>query len=73
MMTIASIGGLIVLLGIGLFWAVRAGKKMQRLENFEVGREKMGSVSEFNRQIDEETDNKINSGNDPVSAPWLRK
>ena len=73
MMTVASIGGLIVLLGIGLFWAVRTGKKMQRLENFEVGREKMGSVSEFNRQIDEETDNKINSGNDPVSAPWLRK
>ena len=72
-MTLMVVIGLITLLGGGFYWAVKMGKKMQRLENFEVGKEKMGSVSEFNRKLDEETDKKIHSGNDPVSAPWLRK
>jgi len=73
MMTLMVVIGLITLLGGGFYWAVRMGKKMQRLENFEVGKEKMGSVSEFNRRIDEETDRKIKSGGDsPVGGAWLR-
>ena len=72
-MTLTLIVGLIFILGLGFWYAVRMGKRMQRLDNFEVGKEKMGSVSEFNRKLDEETDKKIHSGNDPVSAPWLRK
>lgn len=65
--------GLIALLGGGLFWAVRAGKKMQKLDDLEKGIEKMGSISEYNRKLDEETDKKINSNLDPVTGPWLRK
>ena len=73
-MTLFVVIGLITLLGGGFYWAVKMGKKMQRLENFEVGKEKIGNVSEFNRKLDEETDKKIKSGgNDPVSAPWVRK
>lgn len=72
-MTIAMVVGLIALLGGGLFWAVRAGKKMQKLDDLEKGIEKMGSISEYNRKLDEETDKKINSNNNPVTGPWLRK
>ena len=73
MMTLMVVIGLISLLGGGFYYAVRMGKKMQRLDSFEVGKEKMGSVSEFNRKLDEETDNKIHNSDGPVSGPWLRK
>jgi hypothetical protein len=66
--TIVVIG----LLGGGFFYALRMGKKMEQLDQFEEGQEKLGSVSEFNRKLDEETDAKINSGDGPVSGPWLR-
>ena len=72
-MTLGMLIGLIGLLGGALFWAVRVGKKMEKLDQFEEGREKLGNISEFNRKLDEETDKKIESGDDPVSAPWLRK
>jgi len=74
MMTLMVVIGLITLLGGGFYWAVKMGKKMEKLDQFEEGREKMGSVSEFNRRIDEETDQKIKSGGDsPVGGAWLRK
>ena len=66
--TIVVIG----LLGGGFFYALRMGKKMEQLDQFEEGQEKLGSVSEFNRKLDEETDKKIKSGDSPVSGPWLR-
>lgn len=66
--TIVVIG----LLGGGFFYALRMGKKMEQLDQFEEGQEKLGSVSEFNRKLDEETDAKINSGDGPVGGPWLR-
>lgn len=72
-MTLGMLIGLIGLLGGALFWAVRVGEKMEKLDQFEEGREKLGNISEFNRKLDEETDKKIKSGDDPVSAPWLRK
>jgi|3_EtaG_2_1085321.scaffolds.fasta_scaffold89976_3 hypothetical protein len=68
-----SVLGLLVLV---FFWAVRVGRKMEQLERLEVGKDKLGSVSEFNRQIDEETDEKIHGddpNNGPLTGPWLRK
>lgn len=73
MMTLSVVVGLIALLGLGFFYAVRVGKKMQRLNNFEEGQDKVKRVNEGNRKIDEETDKKINSTNNPVGSPWLRK
>ena len=64
--------GLISLLGGGFYYAVRMGKKMEKLDQFEEGKEKLGSVSEFNRKLDEETDKKIKSGDSPVTGAWLR-
>lgn len=72
MMTLMVVIGLISLLGGGFYYAVRMGKKMEKLDQFEEGQEKLGSVSEFNRRLDEETDKKIKSGDSPVSGPWLR-
>lgn len=66
--TIVVIG----LLGGGFFYALRMGKKMEQLDQFEEGQEKLGNVSEFNRRLDEETEAKIHSGDSPVSGPWLR-
>ena len=73
MMTLMVVIGLISLLGGGFYYAVRMGKKMEKLDQFEEGQEKLGSISEFNRKIDDETDEKINSGAGPVTGPWLRK
>ena len=72
MMTLMVVIGLISLLGGGFYYAVRMGKKMEKLDQFEEGKEKLGSVSEFNRKLDEETDKKIKSGDSPVTGAWLR-
>ena len=71
-MTLMVVIGLISLLGGGFYYAVRMGKKMEKLDQFEEGKEKLGSVSEFNRKLDEETDKKIKSGDSPVTGAWLR-
>ena len=73
MITFAMVIGLLALLGGGFFWAVRAGKKMQRLDDIEDTIEKTGNVNEFNRKLDEEIQEKISAGDDPVRFPWLRK
>tara|TARA_Y100001951_G_scaffold78160_1_gene65694 strand:- start:206 stop:436 length:231 start_codon:yes stop_codon:yes gene_type:complete len=74
MMTLATICGLLMLLGFGLFWAVRVGKKMNKLEQMEKGQKVVRNISEFNRKVDKETREKIsNNGGDPVRGPWLRK
>ena len=72
MMTLMVVIGLISLLGGGFYYAVRMGKKMEKLDQFEEGKEKLGSVSEFNRKLDEETDKKNKSGDSPVTGAWLR-
>lgn len=71
-MTLMVVIGFISLLGGGFYYAVRMGKKMEKLDQFEEGKEKLGSVSEFNRKLDEETDKKIKSGDSPVTGAWLR-
>ncbi len=73
MMTLMVVIGLISLLGGCFYYAVSMGKKMEQLDQFEEGQEKLGSVSEFNRKLDEGTDAQINSGDGPVGGPWLRK
>ena len=74
MMTLATICGFVMLLGVGLFWAVRVGRKMNKLEQMEKGQKVVRNINEFNRKVDKETREKIsNNGGDPVRSPWLRK
>ena len=73
-MTLATICGFVMLLGFGLFWAVRVGRKMNKLEQMEKGQKVVRNINEFNRKVDKEASEKIalNRGN-PVRGPWLRK
>ncbi len=73
-MTLATICGFVMLLGFGLFWAVRVGRKMNKLEQMEKGQKVVRNINEFNRKVDKEASEKIaGNGNNPVRGPWLRK
>jgi hypothetical protein len=63
-----------MLLGLGFWWAVRVGGKMNKLKQMEKGQKVAKNISEYNRQVDQDTQKKIalNRGN-PVRGPWLRK
>ena len=73
MMTIASIGGLIALLGMGMFWAVRVGKKMNRLEQMEKGQKVVKELADYNKYLDKKEKVRISSNGDPVRGAWLRE
>jgi len=75
MITVVTICGLLMLLGLGFWWAVRMGEKMNKLKQMEKGQKVVKSISEYNRQVDQDTQKKIaNNGDDnPVRGPWLRK
>jgi|TARA_Y100000758_G_scaffold228495_1_gene165670 hypothetical protein len=65
------ITGLIAMLGLAFWYAVRVGQKMQNLRHMEKGQEAAKNINEFNRKADEETDKHIASGG--ITSPWLRK
>ena len=60
-MTLATICGFVMLLGVGLFWAVRVGRKMNKLEQMEKGQKVVRNINEFNRKVDKETREKISN------------
>lgn len=74
MITVVTICGLLMLLGLGFWWAVRVGGKMNKLKQMEKGQKVAKNISEYNRQVDQDTQKKIalDRGN-PVRGPWLRK
>ena len=63
--------GLLAMLGLGFWYAIRVGQKMQNLKHMEKGQESVKNINEFNRKTDEETDKRIASGG--ITSPWLRK
>ena len=75
-MTLMTLGGILVLLAFGFWWAVRTGKRLNQAEALRERVDKVANVNEFNRKEDEELNRQIqNAGNNhrPVRAPWLRK
>ena len=76
MTTLITLGGILVLLALGFWWAVNTGKRLNQAEALKERVDKVANVNEFNRLEDEETYNQIqNAGDNPstVRAPWLRK
>ena len=76
MTTLITLGGILVLLGLGFWWAVRTGKRLNQAEALRERVDKFANGNEFNRKEDEELNRQIqNAGNNhrPVRAPWLRK
>ena len=75
MTTLITLGGIHVLLGLGFWWAVDTGKRLNQAKSLRERVDKVANVNEFNRKEDEELNRQIqNAGNNyrPVRAPWLR-
>jgi len=75
MTTLVTLGGILVLLGLGFWWAVRTGKRLNQAESLKERVDKVANVNEFNRKEDEELNRQIQNAGDnpsPVRAPWLR-
>ena len=76
MTTLITLGGILVLLGLGFWWAVRTGKRLNQADALRERVDKVANVNEFNRREDEELNRQIQNAGDypsPVRAPWLRK
>ena len=75
MTTLITLGGILVLLALGFWWAVNTGKRLNQADALRERVDKVANVKEFNRREDEELNRQIqNAGNNhrPVRAPWLR-
>ena len=76
MSSLVTLGGILILLGLGFWWAVDTGKRLNQAKSLRERVDKVANVNEFNRREDEELNRQIQSaGNNhrPVRAPWLRK
>ena len=76
MTTLITLGGILVLLALGFWWAVRTGKRLNQAESLKERVDKVANVNEFNRREDEEVNRQIQSARNnhrPGRAPWLRK
>ena len=76
MSSLVTLGGILVLLGLGFWWAVDTGKRLNQAESLKERVDKVANVNEFNRREDEELNRQIQSARNnhrPVRAPWLRK
>ena len=76
MSSLITLGGILVLLAFGFWWAVNTGKRLNQAKALKERVDKVANVNEFNRREDEQLNRQIqNAGDhpDPVRAPWLRK
>ena len=76
MTTLFALGGVLIFLGMGFFYAVRTGKKLQQASALNKRIDKVANINEFNRAEDEEANKQAqNSGDNPspVRAPWIRR
>ena len=76
MTTLITLGGILVLLGLGFWWAVDTGKRLNQAKSLRERVDKVANVNEFNQKENEEPNRQIQNAGDhpsPVRAPWLRK
>ena len=75
MTSLVTLDGILILLGLGFWWAVDTGKRLNQAKSLRERVDKVANVNAFNRLEDEETYNQIQNAGDnpsPVRAPWLR-
>ena len=75
MTSLVTLGGILVLLALGFWWAVNTRKRLNQAEALRERVDKVANVNEFNRKEDEEVNRQIQNAGDnpsPVRAPWLR-
>ena len=76
MTTLMTLGGILILLALGFWWAVNTGKHLNQADALRERVDKVANINEFNRLEDEEVNRQIQNAGDhpnPVRAPWLRK
>ena len=76
MSSLITLGGILLLLAFGFWWAVNTGKRLNQAEALKERVDKVANVNEFNRREDEELNRTIQNAGDhpnPVRAPWLRE
>jgi len=76
MSSLVTLGGILILLGLGFWWAVDTGKRLNQAKSLRERVDKVANVNEFNRREDEELNRQIQNAGDypsPVLAPWLRE
>ena len=76
MTSLVTLGGILILLALGFWWAVNTGKRLNQADALRERVDKVANINEFNRVEDEEVSRQIQkAGNNhrPVRAPWLRK
>ena len=76
MTTLITLGGILILLGLGFWWAVDTGKRLNQAKSLRERVDKVANVNEFNRKEDEELNRQTQNARNnhrPVRAPWLRK
>ena len=76
MTSLITLGGILVLLGLGFWWAVNTGKPLNQAKSLRERVDKVANVNEYNRREDEELNRQVQNAGDnpsPVRAPWLRK
>ena len=54
MTTLITLGGILVLLGLGFWWAVNTGKRLNQADALRERVDKVANINEFNRREDEE-------------------
>jgi len=74
MMTLAVVGGLVFMLGIGAWYAIRVGRKLNEADRFDSYKKTAKNINEFNRTEDEKKtkDSKGSGGINRIISPWLR-
>lgn len=73
-MTVAVISGLIFMLGIGTWYAIRVGRKLQEADRFDSYKKTAKDINEFNAKEDVERQKAENSsGSNSITSPWLRR
>jgi len=72
MTSMITLGGILLMLGLAFWWAVRTGKRLNQAESLKERVDKVANVNEFNRREDEELNRQIQNAGDnpsPVRAP----
>jgi len=73
MMTVAVISGLIFMLGLGTWYAIRVGRKLNEADRFDSYKKTAKDINEFNRNEDEDKAKGDSGTVNRVMAPWLRE
>ena len=75
MMTVAVVGGLVFMLGVGAWYAIRVGRKLNEADRFDSYKKTAKNINEFNRNEDQNKakDSKGDGGIDRIVSPWLRR